>query len=43
MRWARRTEALKAAGIKVFTRGIGNAGGEPIPVLQTSRAIATGT
>ncbi|MGZ5958542.1 MAG: VWA domain-containing protein [Myxococcaceae bacterium] len=28
------TEALKAAGIKVFTVGIGNAGGEPIPVLD---------
>ncbi len=28
------TEALKAAGIKVFTVGIGSAGGEPIPVLD---------
>ncbi len=27
-------EALKAAGIKVFTVGIGSAGGEPIPVLD---------
>ena len=28
------SEALKAAGIKVFTIGIGNAGGEPIPVFD---------
>jgi len=28
------TEALKAAGIKVFTVGIGSATGEPIPVLD---------
>ena len=28
------TEALKGAGIKVFTIGIGSAGGEPIPVLD---------
>jgi len=28
------TEALKAVGIKVFTVGIGSAGGEPIPVLD---------
>lgn len=28
------TEALKAAGIKVFTVGIGSGGGEPIPVLD---------
>jgi Ca-activated chloride channel family protein len=28
------SEALKAAGIKVFTVGIGSGGGEPIPVLD---------
>lgn len=28
------TEALHASGIKVFTVGIGSAGGEPIPVLD---------
>jgi len=28
------TDALKNAGIKVFTVGIGSAGGEPIPVLD---------